>query len=226
MKSIKIICSWFDRTVPLKAIPWVVWLIILLVGYAISFQRGDQRAPVENPKNTISIVSYDEIGREIVFGTDPPVPRKKFFVTVPLPSSEDDVLLTEPLGGDENKYATSVVYCEQSECVERMINTLGCPLCHTIPGIEGAVGELGPRPHMKLDALKRIKDPRYKGNARTAREYVKESTLNPDVYIVFNEAQGEPYPGGVMPQDYSNKLSIRQLEVLVDFISNTQPEGN
>ena len=29
-----------------------------------------------------------------------------------------------------------------------------------------------------------------------------------------------------MPQDYANKLSPRALEVLVDFIANTQPEEN
>ena len=106
-----------------------------------------------------------------------------------------------------------------------MINTLGCPLCHTIPGIEGAVGELGPVLHEKINAPQRIKDPNYKGKARTGRDYVKESILNPNAYIVFNEAEGEPFPEGVMPQDFANKLSVNALDKLVDFISNTQPEG-
>ena len=78
--------------------------------------------------------------------------------------------------------------------------------------------------HMKINAAKRIKDPRYKGMARTPREYVRESILNPNVYIVFNETAGEPYPEGVMPQDYGRKLTVRALETLVDFISDTQSE--
>ena len=113
--------------------------------------------------------------------------------------------------------------CSEPSCVVAMINTLGCPLCHTIPGVEGAMGELGPKLHEKINAPNRIKDSRYKGKARSGREYVKESILNPNAYIVFNEAAGEAYPEGLMPQDFSNKLSVSALENLVDFISNTQP---
>jgi hypothetical protein len=79
--------------------------------------------------------------------------------------------------------------------------------------------------HEKINAPNRIKDPGYKGKAKTGRDYVKESILNPNAYIVFNEAEGEPFPEGVMPQDFANKLSVNALDKLVDFISNTQPEG-
>ncbi len=106
-----------------------------------------------------------------------------------------------------------------------MLNILGCPLCHTIPGVEGAVGELGPKLHEKINAPQRIKDPRYKGKARTGRDYVRESILNPNAYIVFNEAEGELFPESLMPPDFANKLSINALDKVVDFISNTQPEG-
>jgi hypothetical protein len=140
-------------------------------------------------------------------------------VTIPLPGP-DDVGEKKPVD-DEPKEGP--VFAVGTETPEEIINLMGCPLCHTIPGVEGAVGELGPKLHEKVNAPKRIKDPNYKGKAKTGREYVKESILNPNAYIVFNEEAGEPYPEGVMPQDFANKLSVSALEKLVDFISNTQP---
>jgi len=142
-------------------------------------------------------------------------------VTIPLPTGEDSAP-KEDKGGDAPEPPTFVTGAEP---IDVMINTLGCPLCHTIPGIEGAVGELGPALHEKINAPNRIKDPNYKGKAKTGRDYVKESILNPNAYIVFNEEAKEPYPEGVMPQDFANKLSVNALDKLVDFISNTQPEG-
>jgi len=138
-------------------------------------------------------------------------------VTVPLPSA-DDTPAEEP--AEEGEAPTFVT---GSESIEDMINTLGCPLCHTIPGIPGAVGELGPKLHEKINAPKRIKDPNYKGKAKSGREYVKESILNPSAYVVFNEEAGEPFPDGVMPADFGSKLSVTALDKLVDFISNTVP---
>jgi hypothetical protein len=139
-------------------------------------------------------------------------------VTIPLPTGE------APKEDDEDD-EEGPVFVTGTEPIDVMLNTLGCPLCHTIPGIEGAVGELGPKLHEKINAPNRIKDPRYKGKARTGRDYVRESILNPNAFIVFNEAEGELFADGLMPQDFANKLSVNALEKLVDFISNTQPEG-
>jgi hypothetical protein len=40
--------------------------------------------------------------------------------------------------------------------------------------------------------------------------------------VVFNEAEGELFPDGVMPGDFKNKLSVEALDKLVDFISQTE----
>ncbi|NIQ03405.1 MAG: cytochrome C, partial [Nitrospinaceae bacterium] len=61
----------------------------------------------------------------------------------------------------------------------------------------------------------RLKDPNYEGNAKTPREYVKESILEPSAYVVFNEEAGEPFPDGLMPPDFENKLSVKALDKLV-----------
>lgn len=139
-------------------------------------------------------------------------------VTVPLPTGQD-------MGEGESDTAEkgdAPVFVTGTEPIEEMINTLGCPICHTIPGIPGAEGQLGPLLHEKINAPKRIKDPRYKGKAKTPRDYTKESILDPSAYIVFNEAEGELFPDGLMPQDFKNKLSVEALDKLVDFISQTE----
>ncbi|MCH8312251.1 MAG: cytochrome C [Nitrospinae bacterium] len=142
-------------------------------------------------------------------------------VTVPLPTASDAV--AEDTSDDEER----PVFVTGTEPIEQMINTLGCPLCHTIPGIEGAVGELGPKLFEKINAPQRIKDPNYKGSATNTKEYVRESILDPGAYVVFNEAEGEPFPDGLMPTTFSQMLSVQALDKLVDFISQTEapPEG-
>jgi hypothetical protein len=137
-------------------------------------------------------------------------------VTVPLPSA---------YGGAEEEPASdeeAPIFVTGSEPIGEMINTLGCPLCHTIPGIEGAEGELGPKLHEKINAPKRIKDSRYKGKATNTKEYVRESILNPSAYVVMNEEENELFPDGLMPQDFKNKLSVDAIDKLVDFISQTE----
>ena len=137
-------------------------------------------------------------------------------VTVPLPSADDGPTETAEDEGEAPIFVTG------AEPIGEMINTLGCPLCHTIPGIEGAVGELGPKLHEKINAPKRIKDPRYKGKATNTKEYVRESILDPSAFVVMNEEENELFPDGLMPQDFKNKLSVDAIDKLVDFISQTE----
>jgi hypothetical protein len=182
-------------------------------------KAGDTKSPMPViSKPPISLGKF-ELNAVLAWLQAKDTPGEFGAVTIPLPTAEDSAPAADSGGDDEE----GPVFAVGTESPEEIINLMGCPLCHTIPGVEGAVGELGPKLHEKINAPKRIKDPNYKGKAKTGREYVKESILNPNAYIVFNEAEGEPFPEGVMPQDFANKLSVNALEKLVDFISNTQP---
>lgn len=183
-------------------------------------KAGDTKSPMPViSKPPISLNKF-ELNSVIAWLQAKDTPGEFDAVTIPLPTDADAAPAADAGGGDDEEAPIFVV---GTESPQEMINILGCPLCHTIPGVEGAVGELGPKLHEKINAPQRIKDPNYKGKAKTGREYVKESILNPNAYIVFNEEAGEPFPEGVMPQDFANKLSVNALEKLVDFISNTQP---
>lgn len=179
-------------------------------------KAGDTKSPMPViSKPPISLEKF-ELNAVIAWLQAKDTPGDFANVTIPLPTGQ-------PEAPPEEDKGEGPLFVTGAEPIDEMINKLGCPLCHTIPGIEGAVGELGPKLHEKINAPQRIKDPNYKGKAKSGRDYVRESILNPNIYIVFNEEAGEPYPEGVMPQDFANKLSVNALDKLVDFISNTQP---
>ncbi len=180
-------------------------------------KAGDTKSPMPVISKPPISLGKVELNAVIAWLQSKDTPGDFATVTIPLPTGEP---VKEEKKEEEGE---GPVFVTGAEPIDVMINKLGCPLCHTIPGIEGAVGELGPKLHEKINAPKRIKDPNYKGTAKTGRDYVRESILNPNAYIVFNEEAGEPFPEGVMPQDFANKLSVNALDKLVDFISNTQP---
>ncbi len=183
-------------------------------------KAGDTKSPMPViSKPPISLGKY-ELNSVLAWLQSKDTPGEFDNVTIPLPESRGEGVVKI-----DGPPPSAIETCSEPSCVVAMINTLGCPLCHTIPGVEGAEGELGPKLHEKINAPNRIKDPKYKGKARSGRDYVRESILNPNAYIVFNKEAGESFPQDLMPQDFANKLSVSALENLVDFISNTQPEG-
>jgi len=189
---------------------------------------GDTKSPMPVITKPPISLSRTEVNAVIAYLQSKDTPGEFASVTVPLP--QDDAGNT---GGDAAAEAPAEdegdkpIFVTGNEDTQAMINTLGCPLCHTIPGVEGAMGQLGPVLHEKTNAPKRIKDPNYKGKATNTKEYVRESILNPGAYVVFNEAAGESFPDGLMPTNFSQMLSVQALDKLVDFISQTEaPAGS
>jgi mono/diheme cytochrome c family protein len=88
----------------------------------------------------------------------------------------------------------------------------GCPVCHTIPGIQGAGGRVGPKLVLGTTGPRRLADPRYRGQAKTVREYIIESVISPGVYVAFG------YPDQVMPRWYGQKLSAGALEKMAGYL--------
>jgi hypothetical protein len=93
----------------------------------------------------------------------------------------------------------------------------GCPVCHTIPGISGADGRVGPPLWLGTTGAARLIDPAYQGRAKTIREYVIESVVEPGVYVVPG------YPAGIMPTWYGAKLSALALEKISAYLESLQP---
>lgn len=98
------------------------------------------------------------------------------------------------------------------EPVERLFTQAGCPVCHTIPGIPGPEGRVGPKLVLGTTGVLRLADPAYRGTATTVREYVVESILNPGLYVVPG------FPGQAMPGWYGQKLSAGALDKMAAYL--------
>jgi cytochrome c oxidase subunit 4 len=81
----------------------------------------------------------------------------------------------------------------------------GCSGCHTIEGVPGAIGQLGPElTHIGTVASTRI-------GGLGAREYIEESINNPTAYLVDGYAP-------LMPAGLADQMTDEEFASLVDFL--------
>lgn len=98
--------------------------------------------------------------------------------------------------------------------VVAIINRGGCGNCHVIPGVSGADGEVGPD-LSRLGTVAGTRKPKT-----TAKEYVRESILDPDAFV----APGG-FEKGVMPKKFGKTLSEDDLKTLVDYLASLGVEA-
>ena len=94
----------------------------------------------------------------------------------------------------------------------------GCPVCHTIPGILGADGRIGPALLMGSRGPERLRNPQYHGKANSVHEYIVESVIEPGLFIVPG------YPANTMPAWYGTRLSALALEKIAMYLEQQREE--
>jgi mono/diheme cytochrome c family protein len=112
--------------------------------------------------------------------------------------------------------APSALLADGSEPVDQIFAKAQCVACHTIPGIPGATGTIGPKLEEGTNAPLRLKDPAYKGTAKSTSEYIMESVVDPSAYVV------KPFPDNTMPKVFGQKLSAGALKKIVDYLSQVK----
>jgi nitric oxide reductase subunit C len=93
---------------------------------------------------------------------------------------------------------------------EKLFASNGCSACHSLKESEEIVGPS--LFHIGQAAASIIKDGGYTGKAQTAEDYIRESIVEPNAYVV---------PGfgpGIMPQDFGKKLSAQDIDDLIAFL--------
>lgn len=105
------------------------------------------------------------------------------------------------------------------ETISEIFTKAGCPVCHTIPGIAGAEGRVGPPLLLGQTGTGRLQDPSYKGMAKTVHEYVIESVVEPGLFVVPG------YPTNTMPTWYGTKLSASALEKIALYLEQQTGES-
>jgi nitrite reductase (NO-forming) len=94
-----------------------------------------------------------------------------------------------------------------------------CATCHTIPGIPNAKGAIGPNlGNVTLSAQDHFNSGKYKGNAKTAEEYIQESILKPDAFLAPTCPTG-PCVVGVMPATLSQILNTGEINSIVQYLN-------
>ena len=109
----------------------------------------------------------------------------------------------------------SALLADGSEPVDQIFAKAQCVSCHTIPGIPGATGTIGPKLVEGTNAPMRMKDKEYKGTAKSTTDYIMESIVAPSAYVV------KPFPDNTMPKVFGTKLSAGALKKIVDYLSQT-----
>lgn len=140
------------------------------------------------------------------------------------PLSDDQAILPPAPGEGMAGRPTPVPLTEQQEAGKQVYLRAGCTACHAIRGV-GNQGALGPSlSRIYTVAIERIASEDYKQNLRdqppaaSPEEYIRQSILHPNAYIVPQCPQG-PCVAGLMPQNYSQTLSPEDLDKLVDYLS-------
>ncbi|MBI4001078.1 MAG: c-type cytochrome [Nitrospira defluvii] len=108
------------------------------------------------------------------------------------------------------------------EPIQELFVHAGCPVCHQIPGIAGAKGQVGPPLWLGKTGVTRLADPQYRGQAQTVRDYIAESIVSPGIYVVPG------FPADTMPVWYGRKLSAAALDKIVSYLEEAterQPSG-
>jgi plastocyanin/mono/diheme cytochrome c family protein len=117
-----------------------------------------------------------------------------------------------------------------TELAAKAIRNGGCVACHTIAGIPGAVGTIGPDLSLIGKVVtERIAKGEYLGKAKTTEEYLAESINAPDAYIAPKCPSG-PCGKGVMPNSLAQTLSTDEFKAVVNYLAampgGPLPEGN
>jgi len=131
---------------------------------------------------------------------------EKFIPEADRPKQQED----KPAGGGGDLMA------DGTEPVDQIFQKAQCVSCHTIPGIPGAKGTIGPVLEEGTNAPLRMKDKDYKGSAKTVPDYIMESIVSPSAYVV------KPFPDNTMPKIFGQKLSAGAIKKIVDYLSQVK----
>lgn len=125
-----------------------------------------------------------------------------------------------PRGPREENLTNQTIFllADGSEPVDQIFAKAQCVTCHIIPGIPGAMGTIGPKLTMKTHAPARIKDKNYRGKATTTREYITESILYPNTYVV------DGYRDYMMPIVFGTKLSAIAIDKIVNYLAQVEED--
>jgi mono/diheme cytochrome c family protein len=107
---------------------------------------------------------------------------------------------------------------------EALVATLGCPACHISTGASTLGPNWKPAPEdnnqgVATRAETRFTAADYKGQAKNAMQYLFESIVSPDAYIVpGNPAYVDSTGKSIMPHEFATKMSPEMLAHVLAYL--------
>jgi mono/diheme cytochrome c family protein len=95
---------------------------------------------------------------------------------------------------------------------ETLATTKGCAVCHVTTPTGPAWQPTADQPGIGTRAEQRISESDYAGEAQSPEQYLLESIVHPNVYIVTGFSQG------IMPQNYADTLTAQETADLIAYM--------
>jgi cytochrome c551/c552 len=95
----------------------------------------------------------------------------------------------------------------ETATIEALVQKGGCSQCHTIQGIEGATGTIGPNFCEPATEFQ---------EGKITLAFLIESILDPNAEVE------EGFPSNVMPQNFSEVFTADEVELLASFIATLE----
>ena len=179
--------------------------------------RESPMPPIHKPPISLSIDELIAVDTWLFWheGEIPPAPEEIRVVYEKLIPPDE-----RPKGPWEEKPTNQATFllADGAEPVDQIFAKAQCVMCHTTPGIPGAVGKQAPMLTMKTHAPTWLKEKMYRGKATTAREYIAESILYPSVYVT------KGYPDNLTPKVYGTKLNGLAIDKMVDYLAEVEED--
>jgi mono/diheme cytochrome c family protein len=95
---------------------------------------------------------------------------------------------------------------------QELATTLGCIACHVLAPTGPAWMPAADQPGIGTRAATRLEEPGYGGSAETPEQYLFESVVDPNVYVVSGFSEG------LMPPTYANTLTDQDMADLITYM--------
>lgn len=152
----------------------------------------------------------------------PPAPTLAPYTAAPAPAAKsnlDTAIRTEPAQPAPQPVAVEADTGAAETTLASAMQNGGCGACHVIPGVANATGTVGPDlTNMSEVAKDALADAAYTGAAKTVVEFIRESILEPDVYL-SKGCPGGTCQKGLMPASLGKTLSDQELATIVGYLT-------
>lgn len=139
--------------------------------------------------------------------------------STPQPTQEPEPPQVEVPGQEEVEQGNNEEVGDDLTLAAEGFTKGGCGACHVIPGIENAVGTIGPDlSEIGIKAEAQLSNSHYMGTANTVLEYLREALVDPNAHI-STECPGGTCASGLMPSYADSNLNEAEIDAMINFMA-------